>query len=398
VFLLCNAHDDAPVLFQSRFALSYLRGPLTRPQIQALSGARAPERTGAAAASPGSVPAGRAAAAPAAPAVPSVPTAASSPSRPVPRPVLPPDVPEAFARVRGDAAGRPLEYRPTILGTARLHYVDARRGLDAWETVAAWAPFPAPTALEPWEGATLLVGKTPDLDAGPVEGAAFAPLPPAGLRAKSYAGFAKALEDWLYRTRSLAGHASPALGEVSRPGESEGDFRVRLAQKMRERRDAEVEALRRRFRPKLVAAEDRVRAAQARLEREKAQATQAKLSSGISFGAAILGAIFGGRRVGSAGNVGRAGTAARGMGRAAQQAQDVGRAEEGLDVLVKRRDDLQREIEAEVARLEATTDPQGLVLEPVEVAPRKGDLTVGAVSLVWAPHLVAPDGSAEPAS
>ena len=45
VFLMRNVHDDAPVLFQSRWALSYLRGPMTGPEISRLM---APVRAAAA--------------------------------------------------------------------------------------------------------------------------------------------------------------------------------------------------------------------------------------------------------------------------------------------------------------------------------------------------------------
>jgi hypothetical protein len=36
VFLMNNVHEDQPVLFESRWAMSYLRGPLTRDQIRKL--------------------------------------------------------------------------------------------------------------------------------------------------------------------------------------------------------------------------------------------------------------------------------------------------------------------------------------------------------------------------
>ena len=36
VFLMNDVHEDAPVVFQSRWAMSYLRGPLTRGQIKTL--------------------------------------------------------------------------------------------------------------------------------------------------------------------------------------------------------------------------------------------------------------------------------------------------------------------------------------------------------------------------
>src|SRR4029077_20471379 len=51
VFLLNNVHEDGPIVFQTRWALSYLRGPLTREQIQVLmAGRKAPVKTSAVAA------------------------------------------------------------------------------------------------------------------------------------------------------------------------------------------------------------------------------------------------------------------------------------------------------------------------------------------------------------
>jgi len=47
-----NVHENAPVIFQTRWVLSYLRGPLTRGQIQTLMDPRKQQATSAAAAAP----------------------------------------------------------------------------------------------------------------------------------------------------------------------------------------------------------------------------------------------------------------------------------------------------------------------------------------------------------
>jgi hypothetical protein len=45
IFLMNNVHEDAPVVFESRWAMSYLRGPLTRDQIKKLMDGKRPATT-----------------------------------------------------------------------------------------------------------------------------------------------------------------------------------------------------------------------------------------------------------------------------------------------------------------------------------------------------------------
>ncbi|MCC7137378.1 MAG: DUF853 family protein [Planctomycetes bacterium] len=394
VFLMVNAHDDAPTLFQTRWALSYLRGPLTKPQIQALTAAR--RDAGPAAAAPSAVPYG------ARPA-PAAPTAAAGggapgagPGATAVRPVVPPDVVEVFLPAAPGGGGHRLEYRPGVLANAKLHYVDAKAGVDVWEAVAVRAPLPDETALDPWDAAEVLRA-APTTARAPDAGATFSALPGSATRAKTYAAWQKALEEWLFRTRPLSVYRCAELKEASRPGETEGDFRVRLGQLLRERRDREVEALKRKWEPKVTALADRVRAAEERVAREQSQASQQKLQTTLSWGATILGAIFGRGKIASAGTIGRATTAARGIGRASKEAADVTRAEEGADVLRARLAELQKQVEDEIAALRTATDPGSLALDEVRVAPRKGDLSVGTVALLWTPWRVLPDGTSEPA-
>ena len=172
---------------------------------------------------------------------------------------------------------------------------------------------------------------------------------------------------------------------MSRPGETDGEFRVRLAHQLREARDTAVDALRKKYATKVQALQERIRTANERVEREKSQARSAKWSTIISFGASVLGALFGGRKTLSAGNIGRATTAARGVGRAQKESADVGLAEESVEAIQKRVTDLNAQIEAEVTAIKDVGDGAALELLPVKVAAKKGDLSSGAVVLVWTP-------------
>ncbi len=273
-------------------------------------------------------------------------------------------------------------YRPALLGTCKLHYLDAKAGVDLWESVAVVARLGNDDPPDPWDGAEVSDPGGLDLLRDPEAGASFAPLPGAAAKPKSYAVWSKKLAEFLYRSRSLTLSRSPSLSLVSRPGESEGDFRVRVAEADRERRDAAVEALRKKYAPRLALLQGQLRRAGERVDRERSQVQQQTVQTAISVGATVLGALFG-RKILSSGNVGRAATAARGAGRVASERQDVARAAEGVEALRGRLADLQSEFDTEAAALSGGNERAAI--ENVALRPRKSDLSVEQVVLLWIP-------------
>jgi hypothetical protein len=385
VFLMNNVHEDEPALFHTRWCLSYLRGPLTREQIAQLMA----ERKGVA-----SRPAPAPVAAPAA--APREPETAPAAERT--RPVVPPKIDEAFLPLE-DGAGRAgrLVYRPALLGVAALHYTKARTDIDVWETVAMLAPLGDAQALrKPWDEATLLEGEPPDLDDEPEEGAEFAALPSGAARVTTYTRCSKMLRTHLYRNRPLRVWSCRDPRGLGRPGQREAEFRAQLRQTLHEKRDRELEKLRKRYAPKLARLGDRIRRAEQRVEVEKSQYQQQKMQTVLSVGATVLGALFG-RKLGSVGNVGRATTAARGAGRAARERGDVQRSQENLAALQAQLAELEAEFEGNLESVRGAADDAEIVCEEVAIRPRKADLAVERVALVWTPWRVGEDGIAEPA-
>jgi DNA-binding protein YbaB len=176
----------------------------------------------------------------------------------------------------------------------------------------------------------------------------------------------------------------PSLKLSSNAGESEGDFRARIAQSLREKRDAEIDKLRAKYAPRITTLTDQVRRAQERIAREQSQLSQQKVNAAISIGSALLGAFLG-RKAVSASSVGRVGTAARSAGRVSQESGDVARAGENADVLQQRLADLQAELENETARLQGELDPAAVSIETTSIKPRKSETTATALSVVWVP-------------
>jgi hypothetical protein len=174
------------------------------------------------------------------------------------------------------------------------------------------------------------------------------------------------------------------LKETSKPGESEADFRVRLAHRAREERDAAVATLRQDYASKLAALEERRRKAQIKAAKEKSQATEKTVSAALSIGASVLSAMFS-RKMASSANVSRAATSMRQASRIAREHQDVTDANESVEVLTQRLTELQGELSAEIAKAQADLAPDKLPLTELVVQPKKSDIKVSGVTLVWMP-------------
>jgi hypothetical protein len=370
IFLLNNVHDDAPEVFETRWALSYLRGPLTRAQIKLLMDPLKSTAASTVRAATASAPA-------------PAPVASGPPKSD--RAILPPEVSQYYIPVRSSGVeNATLTYHPMLLGTAEVRYSNSKT-VEITQQLSMLAPFSdGPVSLD-WNQATAVDLPVEDLESEPEAGARFAEVPADATKARSYASWRKELASWIYRNQRLELLESPTLEVVSNPGESERDFRVRLQQIAREQRDEAVEKLRRKYAPKFEVLEDRKRRAEQAVERETEQAKGQKVQTAISFGATILSSFLGRKRA-SMSTIGRATTAARGVGRSMKEADDIERAQDNVAAISQKLADLEADFQAETRVLERSLDPQTEQLEKVSLKPTKANIAVKVLTLAWAPY------------
>jgi hypothetical protein len=119
--------------------------------------------------------------------------------------------------------------------------------------------------------------------------------------------------------------------------------------------------------------------------RETEQASSRKVQTAVSFGAAVLGSLLGRKAVSTA-TLGRATTVARDVGRSMKETQDISRARETLQAVEDQRAELAEQIETETAALENLPDPATEPLAALAIAPKKTDIVVQLVALVWVPR------------
>jgi hypothetical protein len=368
VFLMNDVHEDAPAVFETRWAMSYLRGPLTREQIKILADPMKQQR--ATLVSP--------------PARPS-PTPASSNATPLilersaAKPMVPPDIREYFLPFDQNKQGiTNLSYYPVVVGAAQVCFSDTKNNAN----ITKEQVFVAPVGDNPipinWDEAKEVNMNISDLRNTPTQDLPYSAVPSAALRAKNYTAWTKEFENWLARTQKIKLLKSPYLDEVSRPEETERDFRIRLQQMTREKRDQQTEKIRQKYGSTFARLDERLRKAKMNVEEQQAQAKSQKYQSAVSIGETLLGAFLG-RRSST-----RMTRSAKEIARSRKESRDRKNAEANLKAVQEERARLEKEFQSEVASIEATTNPLTETLEEVVVTPSKSDINVRLLALAWA--------------
>ncbi len=363
-FYVHDVHAAGPTVIESRWTMSYLRGPLTKEEIRRLGAPTGGEAPAA--------PAKRPVAATVV-----MPAMAPAHGAAAERPVLPPDVPQVFFPT---TVPRPF-YRPMLVGAAKVHFEDTRTGLDYAREVVFVTPIVDGPLPVRWEDAKWAGGiGVRELGSEPMPAARFIPPPAPALVAKSYAAWSKELAKWLGRTQGVARLKSPKHKLFSTPGEDERSFRARLAQLGRESRDEQIAELREKIASKLAVLEEKIRRKQESIARIDEQMGAQRMNAALSAGG-LFGAVFG--RSSARAIVDRAARTARSANRASSKAQSREREQEDLAALYATHAELQREAQEALAKIASAYDPSGIVLETVVTKPKKTGITIHVVALGW---------------
>jgi hypothetical protein len=398
VFLMNNVHDDGPTIFQTRWALSYLRGPLSRGQIsslmkekrQALVNTVDPKVAGNDATATGDDSRSR-----------DIPLRddgirVSNPSKAIGRPILRPEIQERFiAPTLLPKLGNQIVYRPAVLINCSVHYVKANPAIDVWRDIHMVCPVEGQLANEPWETGIsyspqeLILGKQPE------DGFVFDELCAELLSDKSYKRLEKSFCDFAHRHLPYRVFFSKALKQLSAPEITEMDARIHFSMASREAKDRAIEDLREKYGVKFRSLQTKISAAELRLDKERQQSQSKKLDGFLNAGTSIFGALFG-NKVSARTRATKAATAVKNIGKATAASGDLARAEQSLDELVSMQNSLELELENDVELLASKFSPENLELEPIEIPLRKSDTKVNLVALAWIPWQVFQDGKATP--
>ncbi|MCP4300548.1 MAG: ATP-binding protein [Gammaproteobacteria bacterium] len=367
-FLLHNVHEDAAVVFNTRWVMSYLAGPLTRDHIRTLM-SKAKTKIAAAA------------------------KAVSKPKRKSldSAPALPPSIEQYFVKGRGDE----IVYHPRLIGAGDVVFTSARYNIEDERSVLHAVEFEDGPVEIDWDNSERLDLSVDDLLDEGAEGASYADCPAAANVAKNYSAWGKDYKRWLRQNENVILYKSKRFRLTSSAGETEGEFRVRLQDAASELRDRAIAKIRKRYASKVTTLENRLLRAEQAIAREKQQSTKKKLDTAISFGTAILGAVLGRKKLSSS-TATKIGSAIKTAGGAGKEAADVGRAIQTAEKVKQEIAALNKALEKEVAELDTSFDAQTEELDEIVVRAKSTDIHVSLTGLVWLPYTADDKGRFRP--
>ena len=359
-FLLTSAHLDEPLLFETRWVMSYLKGPISLQDIAVLMEGRmagstavrpddavAPERDGGLLDRPPIVS-----------------------ERVEQRYFLPPVLTEKTV------------FEPWLACSASVRFYNASRNIDELKKCDLRLYLDELFDAVEWDRAEPFDIDTRKCPASPPAGSLFYELPEQFSSLVNLRSLEKDFADFLYHTERLELLRAPSLKLESRPGENSADFSVRIADLCREQKDEAAEKVMKSFNVKRERLDKRLERALVKVDKEKSDVTAKTTDTIISFGTAVLGAFFG-RKAISAGTISRTASGIKKAGRVAREKADVQRAEEAVVAIEEKIQQLEVEQEDAVNKIADEYDPAMVATETFAVKPRRSDIFDLRLCLLW---------------
>jgi DNA helicase HerA-like ATPase len=361
-FLLHNTRDREPTIFTTRWAMSYLRGPLTRDELSKLSE--------------------------------SDPRRDIAPPEPEPEAEIPDDAsavaPVVAKGIRTsyldpaapwanlvEATPSPKAYRAAAAVTVHLTFDETRAGVDhdeVWEAV-----FPALTGPFDPSGAIAVDHDDRDFAAAPVEGVPYE-LPDAPIDTSAWwKATESAIEDHLYRHRSIEVFRNRILKLYGRVGETRDDFEARCRGVAEDHADEAQAKLRDKYETRINRARDQIQAAMEKVRDAELDVETRRQEEMVSGASTVIGVLMGRRSTRSASTVASKRRLTRTAERRLQKAHD--RVTDEVEDL----DELEEDLAEDLAGIADEWEEKASAIEAMEIGLEKTDVSLSDIRLVWIP-------------
>ncbi|MBI9048900.1 MAG: ATP-binding protein [Anaerolineaceae bacterium] len=382
VFLLHNVHEKKPELFQTRWVMNYLAGPLTRTQIPALNKLMGVSKVIGRKTAAGSAKTSTEIKA----AKPSSTVASSRFSQS--RPGIPGGIQEQFLGIKLDPAdagyGAEIKrsdlkvvYQPAVYLQTETTYYAKKFNLTMHKKHAAMI-HELPSGSPRWEELSVEPLDEQDFLTSAESNGLFATLPDGFSNAKSIQGLDNALIDWIYRTGAATLTVNETLNVAMDPEEGKADFRKRCADAARDARDQEAQKLERALDKKLQTLETRIKRQEMEVDQQEAELGQRRMEE-IGTAGSVLLKMLSSKKASLSSSMTKRRMTSKAKAELEQETQELEDMQAQLEDLMAEKEDVLKELNDKWANIvDDSTE--------ISVTPYKKDIYMAVFSVLWMPY------------
>ncbi|WP_170018871.1 DUF87 domain-containing protein [Campylobacter sp. RM16190] len=345
-FLLKNIHEDGLNVISTRWALSYLKGPLSREQISNLMRDKK--------------------------AYLNIKNTKSEISSNNPKPILSQTIDQIYDLSLEDEANGYLYAK------AKVRFCDVKKGVDFTKDLNLLYRLEEDCSDIDWSEASEDVQI--HISSEPKGKISYMPLPAKITGVKDFKEITKKFKEYIYRNVKLTLYSS--LGLNSNPNESKEEFFIRLSDRCNEVLELETAKLNEKFTKERVKLDEKLGKAILKLEKEQRDVKNKGLEAAISVGASLIGALFG-RNLLSRTNLGKVASGAKSANRVLKERDDVKLGEQAVADIETQIEELMAKFENEASELKLKNDIQNITIAEIEIAPKNSDIYGEKVYLLW---------------
>lgn len=374
IFLLHNVHEKDAQIFETRWAMNYLAGPLTRqqiPQLNALAGNLAKQKAGA-------------------------PTDSNKESNMEDtlssKPMAPNGVQEVFwpAELSLEAAAEKYRrdvpanakrvgilYRPGLVAQAQLRFSQRKYNVDSEIRKTALLT-DSPSGVVRWEDFEREEIDERRLEARPNADAAFGSLDGVFADGAKLKGLEREFSDWVYRNAEIQLWANDELKLYGGPELGKEEFIELCQAEADKRRDDEIEKAKDKIETKLSNLEKKLAKEKRELSEDQSRASGRKLEEYGTHAENILSLFLGRRRTLT--------TSLTKRRLSAEADANVKETESEIKDLESQIAELSAEAQALVSDIDARWDQKAQEVTQIPLQPSRSDVYVSLFGIAWLPY------------
>lgn len=357
-FLVSNVNEDGVKVFETRWALSYLKGPIPKDGIKKLMQNKKLSRKTVVLEE-------------------STIQAPINIEKGISKPILLSNIEEKYLYTSQNST---YYMQPYLLCSSNIRFVNATKGIDQEEFVSYKFYLDENMKNINFDEKKELLDDRFD-DKEKVH-SIYYEVPQFIQNQRDLKAIEKDFVDYLYRSSKLTLFKNDILKISSKQHETLVDFKIRVHDRLNERVDEQLEQLKLKFQKENDAFELKISKLYEKLQKEQREATSSTADTLISIGTSILGAFFGGRTT-SASTIGKVASSAKGASKILKERNDIKLVENEILLAQEQRNNLKTTLENEIEKINQANNISNFEIEEIYVTPRRTDIYNIKLELLW---------------